>query len=40
MNVSQQLFASLAMSVVLALPSLGQEAHVGSLTGHVADGKK
>ena len=40
MNVSRQLFASLALSGVLALPSLGQEAHVGNLNGHVGEGKK
>lgn len=38
--VSKGLLGSLALALALALPSLGQEAHVGTLTGHADSGKK
>ena len=37
---SSWFFASCALAVALALPSFAQEAHVGKLTGHAAEGKK
>src|SRR5215472_980292 len=39
-SLSRRLFVSLAMTAALALPSFAQEAHVGNLTGHAAEGKK
>src|SRR5690348_18497555 len=37
---SSWFFASCALAVTLTLPSFAQEAHVGNLTGHAAEGKK
>ncbi len=39
-SLSRRLFVSLAMTAALALPCFAQEAHVGNLTGHAAEGKK
>src|SRR5690348_2491064 len=39
-SLSRRLFLSLAMTAALALPSLAQEAKVGNVTGHAAEGKK
>src|SRR5689334_19565623 len=41
MNVAAKpLITTLALASTLALPSFAQQAHVGSLTGNVASGKK
>src|SRR6201981_509573 len=41
MNVaSKRLFASCALAAIMAVSSFAQEAHVGNLTGHGAEGKK
>ena len=37
---SKQFFVSLALLLTIALPAFAQEAHVGNLTGHAAEGKK
>src|SRR5215475_3382431 len=38
--VSKRYLGSLVAALVLAVPSLAQEAHLGNHTGHVASGKK
>jgi mono/diheme cytochrome c family protein len=38
--ISKWAIATLAFAVALQRPALAQEAHVGSLTGHAAEGKK
>src|SRR5580692_1349715 len=38
--LSKRGLASLALAVAVALPAWTQEAHVGNLTGHAANGKK
>ena len=38
--ISKCAIATLAFAAALQRPALGQEAHVGSLTGHAAEGKK
>src|SRR3974390_94727 len=38
-EVSKRLFLRVALIVSLAMPLMAQEAHVGNLTGHAAEGK-
>src|SRR5882762_10894668 len=38
--VSKRLWLSVGLATSMALPALAQQAHVGNLTGHAAEGKK
>jgi mono/diheme cytochrome c family protein len=38
--LSNRWFCSLALAIIVTIPSWAQEAHVGDLTGHAARGKK
>jgi cytochrome c oxidase cbb3-type subunit I/II len=38
--VSKRLFTSLTLALTMTLPAFAQEARVGNLTGHAAEGKK
>jgi cytochrome c oxidase cbb3-type subunit 2 len=39
-EVSKRVLLSIALAMSVVMPSVAQDAHVGSLTGHAADGKK
>src|ERR1700751_4105771 len=39
-EASKRLFLSLGLAVSVGVPGFAQQAHVGNLTGHAADGKK